>query len=186
MLTRRSIGLAALAICLTSASAQAELTRELKISGQKLQLNGAGSRTKTFIQVYESGLYLKNKSSDAKAIIEADEMMAIRIRITSGFVSRDALLKSLNEGLEKSTKGDVASIKKERDAFVKTLSEEVKKNDIYDFVNIPSKGLYVLKNGKVKGTIAGLPFKKALFGIWLCDTPADKTLKAAMLFGKVR
>ncbi|MEM7474154.1 MAG: chalcone isomerase family protein, partial [Planctomycetota bacterium] len=144
-------------------------------------------RTKTFIQLYESGLYLTKQNRDAKAIIAADELMAIRVKITSGFVSRSALLKSLDEGLVKSTKGQVSKIKTEREQFVKTLREEVNKNDIYDFVHIPQKGLYILKNGKVQGSIAGLEFKKALFGIWLCDTPADQKLKQAMLSaGKLR
>jgi hypothetical protein len=29
--------------------------------------------------------------------------------------------------------------------------------------------------------IPGLDFKKALFGIWLCDNPADKDLKLKLL-----
>jgi hypothetical protein len=37
------------------------------------------------------------------------------------------------------------------------------------------------KNGKMLGTIEGLEFKKALFGIWLGNNPADKDLKAGML-----
>ena len=40
-----------------TASARAELTASLKIGDQVLQLNGAGVRTKTFVQIYESGLY---------------------------------------------------------------------------------------------------------------------------------
>ncbi|HCX90261.1 MAG: hypothetical protein COW04_00540 [Deltaproteobacteria bacterium CG12_big_fil_rev_8_21_14_0_65_43_10] len=35
-----------------------------------------------------------------------------------------------------------------------------------------------LQNSKVTN---GLPFKKALFGIWLCDNPAQKSLKREML-----
>ena len=37
------------------------------------------------------------------------------------------------------------------------------------------------KNGNKKGSIAGLEFKKALFGIWLGDKPADDDLKTGML-----
>ena len=37
------------------------------------------------------------------------------------------------------------------------------------------------KNDKELGTIEGMEFKKALFGIWLSNRPADDDLKEAML-----
>ena len=39
----------------------------------------------------------------------------------------------------------------------------------------------VSKNGKHITSIKGLAFKKAVFGIWLCDDPADDDLKEGML-----
>ena len=63
------------------------------------------------------------------------------------------------------------------------LREEVKKNDVYDFVYVPTKGLHVLKNGKVQGVIPGLEFKQAFYGIWLSETPVDSGLRQALLSG---
>ncbi len=37
------------------------------------------------------------------------------------------------------------------------------------------------KYSSSKVNIKGLEFKKALFGIWLCDKPAQKSLKQEML-----
>lgn len=161
----------------------AELPQQLKVGEQVLTLNGAGSRSKAFMEMYQSGLYLVSPSRDSAAIVSADQFMAIRIRITSSFVSRSTLVAALNEGLEKSTQGNTQQIKEEVRRFLDCLAEEVSKNDILDFVYVPAKGLAVLKNGKLKGMIAGLAFKKALFGIWLCDDPADPNLKQAMLRG---
>ena len=45
----------------------------------------------------------------------------------------------------------------------------------------PGSGVAISKNGELKDTIEGIAFKKALFGIWLSDKPADKKLKKAML-----
>ena len=42
------------------------------------------------------------------------------------------------------------------------------------------------KNGKFKGVVAGLEFKKALFNIWLSNNPADANLKKAMLTQSLR
>ena len=46
---------------------------------------------------------------------------------------------------------------------------------------LENEGVVVYKNGVKKGSIDGQDFKKALFGIWLCDKPADKDLKDEML-----
>lgn len=176
-----------LSICILAASnAHAELGQQLNLGGQTLQLNGAGTRSKAFVQIYECGLYLKTPSRDSAAILDADELMAIRVRITSGFVGRSSLVASLEKGLVQSTGGKTSEIAKETELLKKTLSEEISKNDVYDFVHIPGKGLFIVKNGKVQGTIPGLAFKKALFGIWLSNSPVDQDLRQAMLSGPTR
>jgi hypothetical protein len=48
-------------------------------------------------------------------------------------------------------------------------------------MNVPDEGVVVYKNGSKKGSIDGYDFKRALFGIWLGDKPADDDLKAGML-----
>lgn len=172
-------------LCLTVISAaKAELGTQLKIGEQVLQLNGSGVRTKSFVQVYESGLYLQKPVTDAPTILAADELMAIRIKITSGFVSRSSLVSSLKEGLAQSTKGKADSFAREAEQLQQLLQDDVKKNDVFDFVYVPTAGLYVLKNAKVQGVIPGVEFKKAFFGIWLSDSPVDKDLRKALLAGK--
>jgi hypothetical protein len=184
MSTFRSF-LSVLLMCIAVIStARAELGPQLKIGEQVLQLNGAGVRTKTFVQIYESGLYLLKPTKDARAILTADELMAVRVRITSGFVSRASLVSSLEEGLARSSNGKADIYKREIEQLQQILRDEVKKNDVYDFVYVPTKGLHVLKNGNVQGVIPGLEFKQAFYGIWLSDTPVDKDLRQAMLSGK--
>lgn len=175
----------AMAMCITSIShAHADLGPQIKIGEQILRLNGAGVRTKTFVQVYEGGLYLSKPSADSKAILAADELMAIRVKITSGFVTRSSLVASLKEGLAQSYPGAPEELSRETQQLQQLLQDELKKNDVFDFVYMPNKGLCVYKNGKVQGVIPGLEFKKALFGIWLSESPVDKDLRQAMLSGK--
>ncbi|HPH55225.1 MAG TPA: chalcone isomerase family protein, partial [Smithella sp.] len=57
----------------------------------------------------------------------------------------------------------------------------IKINDVYDLVYTPAEGTQVYKNKQLKTTTKGLDFKKVLFGIWLCNKPADKALKSQML-----
>ena len=168
---------------LAASTSFADLPAKFNVANQTLELNGAGKRTKTFITIYESGLYLPKPSRDAKAIVGNDELMAIRIQITSSFVSRSSLIKSLYESLKKSSGGNMDSIKNETKQFIKTLNGEVKKGDVYDFVHVPQRGLHIFRNKEQLGIVPGLAFKQALFGVWLSDSPVDTGLRQAMLSG---
>ncbi len=127
------------------------------------------------------GLYLKEKSPDSKAIIEADEPMAIRLHIVSSMVTSKKMEKAWREGFEKATGGNIEPIKVQIEELISVFREEIKENDSYDLIYVPGKGVQVSKNSEFRTTIGGLPFKKALFGIWLSDKPAQKSLKKAML-----
>lgn len=158
-----------------------EFPDALKADSSELLLNGAGIRKKAFLKIYVGGLYLNEKSSNADEIINADAPMAIKLEIVSGLVTQEKMINSLNEGMEKATNGNIDPIKAEIDQFTACFSDEIKEKDIFDMVYVPAQGVVVSKNGTEKGVIKGLPFKKAMFGIWLCDKPADKGLKKGML-----
>ena len=87
----------------------------------------------------------------------------------------------MDEGFEKSTNGKVAPLKEKIQIFKDAFKDEIIKGDRYVIAYSPSKGNTVSKNGKVVKTIVGLDFKKAVFGIWFCDEPADEDLKEGML-----
>lgn len=154
---------------------------QMEISGKNMVLNGAGLRKKAFIKVYACGLYLQEKTSDAKAIINGDEPMAIKLVITSGFVSKEKMHSAMTEGFEASTNGNQAALQEKIDAFNKCFNDEIVKEDEFLMTYLPETGVVVSKNGTEKGIIKGLDFKKALFGIWLGDKPADDGLKEDMI-----
>ncbi len=176
-----SLALAAGFVFLPTPTAQAELPATLKAEGAMLTLNGSGARTKYLMQMYVAGLYLAEPSRDAAAIIAANNPMAIRLEITSGLVSQEKLVESLNEGFENATAGNSAPLRREIEAFRKCFADEINKGDVFDLVYQPSRGVAVLKNGKPQGAVRGLAFKQALFGIWLSNKPADEDLKLALL-----
>lgn len=159
------------------------LPATLKVGEKDLVLNGGGLREKYFLDLYVGGLYLSSKSTDADAIIAADAPMAIRIEIVSKLISSEKMIDAIDDGMEKATDGKVEPLSSEITAFKEAFSEEIVVGDIYDIVYSPSMGTVVYKNGKKVKTIAGLKFKQATFGIWLCDDPADDDLKEGMLKG---
>lgn len=149
-----------------------------------LALNGGGVREKMWIDVYVAGLYLQAKSSNGADIVNADKPMAVRLHIVSGMVNSENMSEAVNEGFEKSTSGNTALLGDRINAFLDVFKKEpVKVDDIYKIVYVPGEGVKIYKNDSLKATVTGLDFKKALFGIWLGESPVSSSLKKGMLGG---
>ena len=154
---------------------------KLNLEGQSLVLNGAGTRVKMFMDMYVGALYLEKKSTNASEIMNSKEGAAIKLNIVSGLITSEKMVSAINEGFENATGKKTAPLKAKIDKFKGFFKEEIKKGDVFIIINVPNEGVVVYKNGVKKGSIDGHDFKKALFGIWLCDKPADKDLKDEVL-----
>ncbi len=159
----------------------ATLPDTMTVEGRDLVLNGAGLRKKFFVKVYAMGLYVLKKTKDAGKIIPADEPMAARMHFIYDKVSAKDLVDAWQEGFENSTGGNLDPVRERVETFNGYFAGDAKDNDVYEFVYVPGEGVRTIFNGRLVGTIPGLDFKQALFGIWLGETPADKSLKKGML-----
>ncbi len=172
-------------MCATMASALeiggVNMPDTIKAADSDLALNGAGIREKFFMKLYVGGLYLSQKNQDAAAIIAADAPMAIRLNIISSLITSEKMENATMEGFENSTGNNIEPLQNEIESFINIFREQINEGDIFDFVYVPGKGVEVFKNTQAASVIEGLEFKKALFGIWLCDKPAQKSLKQEML-----
>lgn len=172
---------------LNMATAQTEvgevtMPNTLEFNSETLVMNGGGIRKKAmFLKLYSGALYLPAKSKSASAIISANENQAIRLVITSGFVSSEAMSDAVEEGFEASTGGNTSAIASEIKKFKSFFSAEIVEGDTFDITYQKGRGSVCYKNGKELGTIEGMTFKKALFGIWLGENPADDKLKKGLL-----
>lgn len=153
----------------------------VNFEGEKLVLNGVGVREKFFMDMYVGALYLNSKSSNSSQIIAANEPMALKLHIVSKLISSEKMIDAVNEGFESSTNGNTAPLSAEINKFKGFFKDEISQNDVFDIVYVPSRGVIVYKNSQEKGVIKGMNFKKALFGIWLSENPADKKLKQGMV-----
>jgi Chalcone isomerase-like len=183
---RRMIGMLGILFLIAQPTSAMELGKvtlpdSFKIESADLVLNGAGFRKKWFVKVYAGGLYLSEKRQDPKQIIEADEPMALRLHMVYSGITSKKMTDAMTEGFAKATGGNIEPIKEEIEMFNSFFQEEIKEQDIFDIAYTPGDGLRVYKNTTLKGTISGFDFKQAVFGIWLCDKPADKNLKKKML-----
>ena len=149
---------------------------------QKLLLNGGGVREKLWIDLYAAGLYLSEKNDNATAILNSNKPMAIKLHIVSKLISSDKMVEAVTEGFENSTGGNTEPIQDEINKILGFFKEDIKKNDVFDLVYLPSEGgVVAYKNGEEKGRVQGMDFKKALFGIWLSNRPADDSLRDDLL-----
>ncbi len=153
----------------------------LRAGKDTLILNGAGVRTKFFMDIYVGGLFLKKKENNWSRIINADESMAVRLHIVSRMVTPKRMESNTREGFRKSTGGNTAPIRDQIDKFISIFKTGINKYDYYDITYITGKGTLVYKNGKLKARANGLNFKQALFGIWLGGDPVQSGLKKGML-----
>ncbi|WPO79626.1 chalcone isomerase family protein [Flavobacterium sp. KACC 22761] len=156
--------------------------RKIEIQNKTMQLNGAGGRSKMWLEVYVQALYLSQLSQDPKFIIDSDTEMAIRIEITSSMVSSNKLTKAMNTGFEKSAGSNLEALRPRIEQFKTYLSDAITEKDVFIlFYNPLDQTVNVIKNDVPKGKITGFDFKQALFGIWLSDKPVDETLKKHLL-----
>ncbi len=167
-----------------------------------LYLNGAGIRTKFFMNIYVAGLYVTKKTNDAATIINANEAMTMRVTIISSMLTGETMENAIREGFERSMNGNVSEIKEQIDLCCKLFTDSpTKVGDQYDLNFTPGIGFSSTKNGKSyttsqfgkfsngqsdEGNLAFSPgknniFKKATFGIWLGDDPVDEGLRESLL-----
>lgn len=155
---------------------------KMKINDQVVKYNGAGVRTKYFIKLYVSALYVLETTTDAQKIIDQDVESAVRLKLLSSLVTRDKFVETVRDGFETSTEGKASQ--QEIDDFMKLFTGEFAEGDDIILIYKPKSGVEVYMNGKHLGGENGLEFKKALWGIWLGKKPVNDKLKNSML-GKV-
>lgn len=158
-----------------------EVADTLTLNNQELVLNGAGVRSKFFVNAYVAALYLPAADQDANRIVAADEPMAIRLYITSGMINAKRMSESTRDGFVRSTGGNTAPIEKEIETLISAFAEEVKEGDVFDMVYQPAAGVTVYRNGEAKAQVPGLQFKQALFGIWLSEDAIQSSLRKALV-----
>lgn len=159
-----------------------EVPDTITVDGHELKFNGGGIRSKWFMSLYVGSLYLPEKTDNPNEVIGGDKPMAITLDIVSGMITSERMTEATIEGFENATSGNMEPIQEDVDAFMKNFEKEIKEGDHFRIAYLPEEGVVVYKNGEKTGTVkGGMDFKQALFAIWLGDTPAQESVKQAML-----
>ena len=160
-----------------------KLEDSMTVAGKNLVLNGAGIRVKVLFKVYALGLYLPEKKNTTDAILAQQgpkRFKIVMLRDLSGEEFGDAFLTGINKNLDKDEKA-------------KFVNQLVKLGDLFQEVGGLKKGDVILGdwngsntvfqvNGKTVGSALPDPaFYNAILKIWLGASPADSSLKPALL-----
>ncbi|MBN1879186.1 chalcone isomerase family protein [bacterium] len=148
----------------------------------QLVMNGAGIRKKIGFKVYVGSLYLQEKTTDSKEVINVDEPMAITMDWLRN-VAKEKIAETFSEGFKYSAGTDLDSLKPQIDMFLNSL-KDASKSDKWKLIYTPALGTQLYFNDKLVVTIGDIAFKRALFGIWLLETDAftgDENLRDGML-----
>ncbi|WP_350431346.1 chalcone isomerase family protein [Shewanella sp. H8] len=163
-----------------STIADVDVAEQMTAAEQPLVLNGAGVRSKFFMDLYVGSLYLPKKVQTLDDVL-AQPIAVIQLTITSGMISSNKMRNGITEGFDSATDNDTHFIAKDIEHFTQLFADEIVEGDQFTFVTQKGKGVTSIKNGQVQGEIVGEAFRQALLKIWLGEGAAQQSLREAML-----
>jgi len=160
-----------------------KLPDSIQLQGKTLHLNGAGTRTKFFFDIYVAGLYLEQQTSSVRGVLVDTGNKRVSMDFLYGEVDKEKLTDGWHAGFEKNQPAErMQNLKKRLEQFNSWFVTAHRGDSIvFDFLSDGST--HVSLNGSEKGVIQGVDFQQALLSVWLGKKPADKDLKKAMLGG---
>lgn len=167
--------------CSAREIAGVDVPETVSINNTGLVLNGAGVRKKFFIKIYVGALYLTAKRTTVEQILSDPGAKRIVMSFLYKEVGYEKLVEGWNEGFENNNTAGEIKVLKDRINQFNALFVTVHKGDIVQLDYLPDQGTQVWIKGKLKGTVVGEDFSRALLKIWLGTEPADAGLKEAML-----
>ncbi|WP_420541800.1 chalcone isomerase family protein [Roseateles chitosanitabidus] len=159
----------------------------VEVAGQKLGLNGAGIRYKAIFKVYTAGLYMNAKATTPEAILANTGPKRMHIQMLRD-IDGEELGKLFTKGMEQNTTRDefgrsINGVLRMSEIFVQ--KKKLKSGESFGVDYIPGTGTVIFVNGAV---VPGEPIKEpeffnALLKIWIGKSPADNSLKTALMGG---
>lgn len=183
---KRSMIIASLIFCCSNATAATEISGvnipdNISMQQKVLTFNGAGVRSKFFIDLYVGSLFTNHRVKQASEVVNGEQDAAIRLNITSGMITSKKMIKAMNEGFDRATDGDPSAITASIKEFMNGFLAPIEDGDQFTILSLPGKGIISYKNGKQLSEIDDEPFRQAVMAIWLGKNPTDSDLKEDML-----
>ena len=151
------------------------------VSDTRLQLNGAGYRSKFIFKIYVGALYTEKKVGSRDAVQALKGPKRVLMHMVYDEVSHAKMAAAWEEGFEgNSSDAQLEKLQARLKTFIGYFPD-LRAGDVVYLDYLPGKGTRVSINNKTAGMIEGDDFYTALLDVWLGDEPADDDLKDAML-----
>jgi hypothetical protein len=153
----------------------------VEVGGRVLRLNGTGIRSKFFVDVYAAALHVTTPSPQAATLIAADEPKRMVMHFLHSKVESGKINDAWREGFQANAAPSLPALQERLDRFTGFFTQDLLRGDTVVFTYLPGEGTLVEVKGTLRGTIQGEDFMRALFSVWLGESPVDKGLKKGLL-----
>jgi len=150
-------------------------------SGVEMTLNGAGIRSKFFMDIYIGELYLEEPSTDVDAILASEGNWRIVMHFLYKEVGKDKIVGGWNDGFAGNSDPKEVEVLRPRIERFNDMFVDMKAGDRILLDYVPGKGTVVTVAGEERGVVEGKDFADALLLIWLGEKPVNKKLKKQLL-----
>lgn len=160
-----------------------QMPESISVDGQTLVLNGIGMRSKYGVKVYQVGLYLPQKTQDARAAISMAGNKQMRI-LAEREIKGSQLAAAFINGIKKNAPAEKQTV------YFTQLNKMLA---IFDGHDVPEGNVFAVNlvqgggaaayiNDTPSGeTITADGLNEAIMEIWLGEHPADDHCKQGML-----
>lgn len=157
---------------------------EISLGGQRLTLNGAGTRYRAIFKVYDLGLYTARRSQNPEELVAmpgAKRLNFVALRELPGTDLGRLLVKGLQENNPReAVQRHMTAVGRLGDVFAGKV--KLMPGDSFAIEYVPGRGTLFYITGAPQGDpIADPEFFGLLLRIWLGKSPADWQLKDALL-----
>lgn len=157
---------------------------ELVLGGTKLVLNGSGTRFRAVFRVYDLGLYVAQRSSNAEELIVMPgpkRLAFVALRDIPGTDLGRMLLKGLRDNNPRDTiTRYLTSVGQLGDIF--SRRSRIQEGESFQLDVVPGKGISVhVQGAQIGDSLSDTSFFPLLMRIWLGPDPVDHSLKSALL-----
>lgn len=160
-----------------------DLQEKVVLPGEEtpLVLNGAGIRKKFFFKIYLASLYLPQKQSDPRQIVDSDQPKRLQMDMIYSKVDKEKFVEGWNEGFSANQSADDLAALRERLERFNAMFETLVEGDRVVLDYLPGMGTRVTIKGVERGVLPGHDFNRALLQVWLGDSPVTGSLKQDLL-----
>lgn len=155
---------------------------QLEANQPKLQLQGAGIRTKAFFDVYVGAFYAAHPIKTTTEALSDPGPKRMWVHMIYDDLALEKFRKAWRDGIHANNDDSVvAENQKNIDQLMKSFTSDMRKGDILTIDYLPGTGTRITINKKVTATIPGDTFYTLVLSAWMGENPPSEKFQKALL-----